>query len=199
MEKTSTAKSIYQIVIIGLCCALFSCSQEDVGKDMPYIKVNDFSVTAEDVDTILKFEAKLDTNLYISEDTKVEFVEKLIEKQVILQEAKRRKLDERELFRQTLQRYWESTLIRDLLAERAEEIRKSTVITDSELLNYYEANKQLFDGESFQDVSEELAEVLEDKKVTEILNTWIEGLKQSAKIEINDPELERKILKEKPQ
>ena len=172
---------------------LVSCSGGPDKDDNFLVRVNDYTISGDEIDSQLKVEAKLDSNFYVSSDTRTEFVKDLIQKQLLIQEARKRKLDERELFRQTIQRYWESTLIRDLLAEKGKEIRKKTVVSEQEIKEYYEANKEFFEGQSFADVQKEIAEKVEDRKVTAGLQSWIGKLKSAAKIEIRDAELATKI------
>lgn len=186
----------YSLVCIFLICIAFlgGCDRSDAGKNGQYfLKVNGFTINKEDVDAQIKFEAGLNSNFYLSNDTVTEFIQDLIQKQLLVQEAKKYKLDEKEMFRKTIQRYWESTLIRDLLADKGEQIRKSTVVTPDEINTYYEQHKDLFLNSSPETAKVELAKRLEDQKVSAKLQEWIDGLRKQATIEIKDPELAKKI------
>lgn len=181
-------------VVLSLCLTLLllSCSRE-TKKDGEYlVRVNEYRISLADVDTLLKLEAELDSNFYISEDTRSEFINDLILTQLLIQEAKKRQLDGRERFRQTIQRYWESTLIRDLLAEKEEQLRASTIVSQEEIEQYYHDNQHVLDG-SLEEVTPDLAKLLEERKVTAAIQAWINELHSTASIEIRDPELAAKV------
>jgi hypothetical protein len=184
------------VLSLFLTLLLVSCSGE-TKKDGEYlVRVNEYRITLADVDTLLKLEAELDSNFYISEDTRSEFINDLILTQLLIQEAKKRQLDGRERFRQTIQRYWESTLIRDLLAEKGEQIRASTIVSQEEIAQYYQDNQHVLDG-SLEDLAPDLAKLLEERKVTAAIQEWMGALHTAAKIEIRDPELAAKVKEKK--
>lgn len=179
------------LIIFGLL--LTGCNGAPTEKKAPLLKVNAYSITGEEVDSRLKYETELNSNFYVSEDTRAEFISNLIQSQLLIQEAKNEKLDQREMFRQTIQRYWESTLIRDLLAEKGAQLRKTTVVSKEEVEAYYNANKEFLREGTLDDLQPELIKKIEDQKVGARLASWIDELKAGAKIEINDPELSSKV------
>jgi len=186
----------FTVVICFLVLMLIipGCSQEQGKKEKEYlIKVNNFQIGRDAVNAQLKIEAELDSNFYQSSDVTTEFVRDLIQKQLLIQEAKKQKLDEQEKFRQTIQRHWESTLIRDLLEKKGEEFRKTTVITPAEIEEYYKKNKEFLGDCDFESLKMQLVKKLEDKQVAEKLANWIETLKKEAVIDIKDTELAAKI------
>ncbi len=182
-------KIIFLLVVLSF---LAGCGDGDDGKKDTFLRINNFSISREEIDAQLKFEQKLDSNFYISADTRTEFIQNLIQSQLLIQEAKRLKYDQQEQFRIAIQRYWESTLIRDLLSDRGNELRKSTLVEESEITSYYEENRDFLEG-SFDELREEIRERLEEQKVKKKLSEWIDGLRGKADIEINDPELAAKI------
>lgn len=179
--------------VITISVWLTGCSG-DSPADKPYlVRVNDYRICAEDINSLLKFEAELDSNFYISEDTRTEFIQDLIQSQLLIQEAKKRKLDQRENFRRTIQQYWESTLIRDLLAEKGAQLRASTVVSQAEIEEYYQNNNENPGEGAKEKLKAEIAKLLEDQKATARLKEWIEELQTEADIEINNPEQAAKV------
>ncbi len=172
---------------------LVSCTGDSVEKKGHLIKVNAYTISSDEIDSRLKFEADLNSNFYVSEDTRAEFVRNLIQSQLLIQEAKKQKLDQREMFRQTIQRYWESTLIRDLLAEKGAQLRKTTVVTQEEVKEYYNKNKGFLGKGTLEELQPELVKKIEDQKVSARLASWIEDLKAGAVIEIKDPGLAARV------
>ena len=172
---------------------LGSCTGEPPKKKGYILKVNGYTISSDEVDSRLKFEAELNSNFYVSEDTRAEFIRKLIQSQLLIQEAKKEKLDQREMFRQAIQRYWESTLIRDLLAEKGAQLLKNTVVTQEEVEAYYHKNKERLGEGTFEELQSELVKKILDQKVSLRLASWIESLKAGAEIEITDPELANRV------
>ncbi len=180
-------------VIIGTCLLLFGCSGDPAVQEDYILRVNNYTISSDEIDKSLKIEAELNSNFYPSEDTRTEFVKGLIQSQLLIQEAKRQKLDQSELFRQTIQRYWESTLIRDLLADKGAQLRRTTVVTQEEIESYYLENKEFLPEGSLEEIRDELVKKIEDQKVSVRLADWIEELMADATIEVNEPGLASRI------
>lgn len=178
---------------LALFFILSGCSRDATDIKEELLRVNDYTISRDEVASRLKFETELNSNFYLSQDSRTEFVKDLIQSQLLIQEAKRQKFDQSEKFRQTIQRYWESTLIRDLLAEKGAQLRKATVVTKEEVENYYQANREFLPEAASEELQKELAKKIEDQKVSERLAAWIDELKAGAKIDINDPELAAKV------
>ncbi|MDD5218258.1 MAG: SurA N-terminal domain-containing protein [Candidatus Omnitrophica bacterium] len=65
----------------------------------------------------------------------------MIDKRLLIQEAKRNKLDEKDKFIRTIKLFWEQTLIRDLADFKRQELEKTVSVSDAEIKNYHD---QLF-------------------------------------------------------
>ncbi len=181
-------------IIIGTCLLLFGCSGDPGGQEDYILRVNNYTISSDEIDKSLKIEAELNSNFYPSEDTRTEFVKGVIQSQLLIQEAKRQKLDQSELFRQTIQRYWESTLIRDLLADKGAQLRRTTVVTQEEIESYYLENKEFLPEGSLEEIRDELVMKIEDQKVSVRLADWIEELMAGATIEVKEPGLASRII-----
>jgi hypothetical protein len=181
------------IMSFGFCLALFGCTEESQEPADYILRVNDYTIGRGEIDSQLKFEAELDSNFYPSNDTRTEFLKDLIQSQVLIQEAKKQHFDQREPFRQSIQRYWESTLIRDLLAEKGLQLRKTTVVNQEEIESYYQQNKEFLPEGTLEELKPELIRQIEDNKVNAQLAEWIEELESRASIEITDPDLAARV------
>lgn len=169
------------------------CGGDSADTEEYLLRVNNYTVSSDEVDSSLKIEAELNSNFYSSEDTRTEYLKGLIQFQLLIQEAKKQKLNQRELFRQTIQRYWESTLIRGLLADKGEQLRKTTLVTKEEIEAYYLENKEFLPEGSLEELQAGLVEKVADQKVSARLAEWIEELKAGAIVEIKDPALAARI------
>ena len=125
-----------------MCSFLFCCTQEKIEEDKALAKVNDYVLTLDEFQVQLAQELKLDKEFKLTKRAKKEFLDQLITKELLIQEAKRRKLDRKEKFIRTIEQYWESTLIRDLMEMEGQKIEKCTLVSQEEIeIRYKEMKK----------------------------------------------------------
>jgi hypothetical protein len=186
-------KIMNRVLIVVIACFVIlskGCTDDDTNKkDDVFLCVNQYSIGKEEVACRLKNEEELNSNFYATKDTQTEFIKDLIQSQLLIQEAKKQRFDQREHFRETIQRYWESTLIRDLLAEKGEHFKQTTVVTEEEVQAYFKTNRERYPDQTFEELQKTLADNLLADKINKRLANWIEELKVEAKIIINDPEM----------
>ena len=72
---------------------------------------------------------------------KIEFIEELRIKQVLLQEAQRLNFHKRQEFMNSIEGYWKQTLIKYLTEQKLKEITDITKVGDSEVDNFYKNMK----------------------------------------------------------
>ena len=178
------------------CLVIFlaACSQEKKDPGKVLATINNFSISEERFGSLLKFESEVDRNFRLTPESRSDFLRKIIETQLLLQEAKQRKLDEQEKFRQTIERYWESTLIRDLLNVMGDEFRRKVVVTENEISAYYQEHKDLLPEKPLAEQRQSIQKAIEDEKVAASMQSWLDQLKKTARISIDDAELRAEIL-----
>ena len=178
-------KLIYSIVVV-LCCSILSCAQESQEEKQALAKINDYVLTLDEFQVQLAEEMKLERDFKLTQEAKKEFLGQLIVKEVLIQEAKKRDLDRREKFIRAIERYWESTLIRDLMVMEGEEIEKRTVVSHEEIEMRYKKMKELDKNmPPLASIRENIADKIVDDKKNKMLEKWVDQLKQKATIEIN--------------
>jgi len=166
-----------------------ACSEERQKPAETLITVNGFTVSKDEFNQLLKFEAEVNPAFHLSQEERGQFLRQLIEKQLLIQEARTRKLDEQEQFRQTIQRYWESTLIRDLLNNQGEAIRRGVVVTEEEIAAWHQAHKEDLPDQPLAEQRHDIRRAVENEKVDTAMRQWLDGLRGKARIDIADPEL----------
>ena len=115
----------------------------------------------------------------------MQFLEELIRKELLIQEAKKQKLDQQKKFIQTIERYWESTLIRNLIDLKSEEIHNKVVVSEEEIQIRYE--KMKLENPSlpaFDHLRQEIEKKIKEEKQSALLQEWITGLREHADITI---------------
>ncbi|MBN3038426.1 MAG: hypothetical protein JW869_03290 [Candidatus Omnitrophica bacterium] len=113
------------IMLVCLCCIGLGCGKKPDDKQV-VAKVNDFVMTVADLKEEIEnapYAAKNAQNLE-------EILDLAVKKQILIQEAQRQGLHLKSSFMKTIERYWEQTLIRELLREENEQVFASGVPAD---------------------------------------------------------------------
>jgi hypothetical protein len=169
-------KYIFYLLLFFLPLCLLYCTQETPEKSEILARINEYNLTLGEFQNDMAAELNLDTDFKLTKEAKKEFLEELIETELLIQEARKLKLDRKEKFRRTIERYWRSTLIRDLLQIKGKQISERVLISEEEI----EAASP-----SLSEPKEKIIEYLKDKKKTRMLKEWLNEIRKSAKIEIN--------------
>lgn len=180
-------RSILYLLLFILLLHLFSCTQEQAKEDKILAGINDYNLTIDEFQYQLAAELEMDEDFKLTKEVKKEFLEELIRKELLIQEAKRLKLDRKEKFIRAIERYWESTLIRDLVEMKGEEISNRILISQEEIeACYNDMEKPEKKLPPLAELREKIAEELKEKKKTGMLKEWIDDLRKNARIEINE-------------
>ena len=183
MEK----KSIYWLLVIILSSFLFCCSQEKIEENKTLAKINDYVLTLDEFQTQLAQEVRFDKDFKVTKEAKKAFLDQLITKEILIQEAKRRNLDRKEKFIRAIERYWESTLIRDLMEMEQQKIEKRTLVSEEEIeMQYNEMKKSDNNLPQIDLIRHQISKKIMKDKKQRLLEEWSNQLKKSARVEINE-------------
>lgn len=177
---------LFYLLLLLLSLMFFSCSGEKSADTRVLASINDFDLTLNEFQVKLAAELEMDRELKLTKKARNDFLEEIIRKELLIQEAMRMNLDKKEKFIRAIERYWELTLIRDLMEVKGGEISQKVLISQEEIQDRYnQMKKQEPELEPFAELEEDIANELKDSKKTMALGKWIDELKQNAKIEIN--------------
>jgi len=105
-----------------ICAALLNhgCVREPDDK-VVLVKINSYKLTVDD------FNDELKHSLYAGDEDvdKESFLDFLVRKQLLIEEAQRQGIDRSEGFMKTIERYWKQTLIKELLGEQSARISRT--------------------------------------------------------------------------
>ncbi len=166
-------------LIIAGSVLIWGCRGKDGANDIA-LRVNNFVMTGEELEE--EFE---ETGMPGCLLDKRKFLDDLINRKLILQEAQRRGLDKQKEFLKAIERFWEQSLLKIMINRKSKEIADQISVTDREIESRYE--DMLKQGLVSKPLSESYNEikwqVLRNKQ-TQALNAWVGQLRQKAKIEI---------------
>jgi len=174
-------------VVMSLILGLYSCSQDKSGQDLVLAKINDYALTLNEFNTQLKEELEYDKDFKLNHDARKIFLDQIITKELLIQEAKRRELDREDKFTRAIERYWEATLIRDLMALEGQAIEKRTVVSQEEIEARYDAMLKSDPNQPpLASLQDQIAQEILNEKKQRSLEEWIGRLKTQAKISVNE-------------
>lgn len=170
-----------------LSAFLVYCSQEIDEKGKVLAIINDYNLMLDEFQSQLSSELEIFDDFKLTKEAKKDFLDRLITKEVLIQEAKKLKLDRKKEFIKTIERYWEATLIKNLLEKLGRQISKRILISEQEIEDYY-SEREKADAKLTGPLEprEKVIQDLKERKKTKMLETWISATKQKAKIEINE-------------
>jgi len=180
-------KGLVYLALSGLILCLFCCTSENKEEYTALAKINDYTLSLEEFQNQLAAEIEFDKDFKLTKEAKKRFLEELIRKELLIQESKRCNLDKKEKFVRAIERYWEYTLIRDLMDMKGKEISKKILISQEEIEASYRERKKSDDNlPPISKLQDKISEDLRERKKTRMVKEWINDLKEKAKIQINE-------------
>jgi len=147
-------------------------------------KANNYRITKD------KFEQEFKESMYGLVDTpqaRKQFLDNLITRKLILQDAQDKDFDKEPGFLRMIERFWEQSLLKIALDKKAEEISGSISISDQMVLEAYEMmpeDEKI--NQPYEQISEQLKAELVNSEETQAMNVWITELNDRAEIAINE-------------
>ncbi|NQT56375.1 MAG: hypothetical protein HQ551_09120 [Desulfobacteraceae bacterium] len=183
-------KSFCLLFTLTLLLSVPCCTEQKTENAEILAKINDYELTKEEFEFLLVSDLEFDPDFKLTEEARELFLDQLIQQELFIQEAKRLRLDTKEKFIKAIERYWEATLIKELLDLKGKEVNKRTYVTQEEVEVRYEEMKNSNDTiPPFERIAKEIAQNLKEEKKRKKLREWINTLRKTAKIEINEEQL----------
>ncbi|MCK4518809.1 MAG: hypothetical protein KAU12_01695 [Candidatus Omnitrophica bacterium] len=182
------------IILCGFVFLSFGCTKKEEGRKV-VVQINAYYMSEEDLRQDLKALSIYRPDAVNDFSGRMELLNDLIEKEILLQEAQSLNLDKEERFRRTIENYWKQTLLKTLIEKKSGEISDSVYVYDNEITDYYNKLKSK-DPEikPLLDIKSRLRRFLRREKETELMRAWINDLKEKAYISINKETLKNIAL-----
>jgi len=126
------------ISLVFLAFINYGCGRSGNKKDVVLAKANDSKIYVKDFTKALAFRHKKDPFFRTTPRAIQDQLNLMIDRTLLIQEAKKENLDEKERFVNTIKTFWEQTLIRDLMKEKEKEFSKAVSVNEDEMKGYYE-------------------------------------------------------------
>lgn len=172
--------------------SLLGCADDRSGNEPVLARINDYELSLNEFDRQLFSEIEMEPEFKLTVKAKKAFLEQLIRKELMIQEAVRLKMDREEKFVKTIERYWQSTLIRDLLLHEGDDINQTTYISQAEIeARYLQMKKEEETDLDLKKVKDQIIAELKEEKKTKKLQNWVNDLRKNATIEIDQELLQK--------
>lgn len=171
------------ILVIVLLLAV-GCTSDAPPEGKPAAKVNDFVITVD------LFRKRMADSAYYSDlgalsfQKRQELINREVQKELLIQEAMRRDLHKREKFRRAMEKYWEQTLITDLIEQEMANLKQPDLVTEEEVKARYEQMAAKGTVASYDQLKEQLIKEISEEKKREALENWVDDLRSKAKVTI---------------
>ena len=174
------------LVILFPGCA----NEKPPSKDQVMAYINDFILTRNEFESKLAEELEYNRRYKATDNAKKEFLASLIKKEILIQEAVRQGLDKQRPFTQAIEQYWEATLIKNLMENKMNALRRKTFVSENEINEHYRTLKtQNPTLPPLAGIEKDISEQIREEKLTAAVEKWVTGLKQKADIKINSSNL----------
>jgi hypothetical protein len=173
----------YLILIVSFLFTGFACAKKPPSERVA-IRINHYTLTAGEFNELF-------TELKGAPDSpkaRSGFLNNLINRKLLLQEAQLLGLDKEKEFLKSVENFWEQSLLTVMIDKKTKEALSNVRATEQELKDYY--IKWAMENPSSAKTFEELRDVIKWQVLKEkealFINSWVEGLKNKTHIEIDE-------------
>jgi len=150
-------------------------------------RVNDYEIMAEE------FEQEFRGSYYAAAGTpqaRREFLNNLINRKLMLQDAQARGLDKDKAFLKVIERFWEQSLLKVYLDEKTREIAQAGAVDEKVVRAVYQ--KLVKEGRTdkpYEEMRDRIKWEISRRREARLMNDWIQQLRKGAKIKVNQEAL----------
>jgi peptidyl-prolyl cis-trans isomerase C len=151
-------------------------------KDKTVLKIGSIELTQKEFEAAFK---RSPNGVNPAMESRKQFLQALISRKLILKEAEKMGLDKNPEFLDSVQLFWEQSLLKLMLNEKIMELSAPIKVSDSEVKAYYERHKPEFTGKGEADAVKQIALELFKEKQRKALDEWVNSLRKNTKIEVD--------------
>lgn len=170
------------VAVVSLILLCLGCSSSTAPAEKLVAKVGPATITQHE------FEDAYKTSVYSQQSSltaRNDFLKVLINRKLILLDAEKRGLDQRQDFLAMIQNFWEQSLLTMALNEKSKEL--SSVDGDVSPVEIQEAYDMMVkEGRTVKPLNDsypQIQEMVKKKHETERFNQWINGLQKNTNVE----------------
>ncbi len=172
----------YIIFLTVLCFLGFGCAKKPPSEKVA-LRINDYTLSTGEFNELF-------SESRISEDTREIrglFVENLINRKLLLQEAQRQGLDKEKDFLKSIENFWEQSLLTITVDKKIKEVTDNITVNEQEIQDHYNdwAKANPDEEKPLDEMRDALKLQILRQKQALVLNSWIERLRKDANIKVD--------------
>ncbi len=188
-------KNFLIIILIASIFVAAGCAKKEERKEI-VAQINDYYMSIEDFNQDLRALTIYRPQSIKTMEDKMEILNDLVEKEILLQVAQTLNLDKDKKFIRAIENYWKQSLLVLLIQKKAKEISDSIHIYDDEVMDYYKQLKlRNPEMKLLPDIKRDIKRSLRRERETEMMQKWLDDLKEKSYIKINEEVLKNMELK----
>ena len=172
---------------VGLMCAVLACAGcYDVPDEEPSpvaVTIDAMTVTVDEFNSAYA-QAQLAGGHTPS--TRREFLDQLIQRRLLLREAGDNGLDRDPRFLQSVELFWQQSLLKLMLDRKMREIAVTTEVGEPEIREYFEAHKDDYPDKTVDQMRDRIRFLLSRMKQQQALEAWLQELRNRARVEVRE-------------
>lgn len=181
-----------KVLMWTACVLALGCSGDPSDPGPVLARVDDYRLYLDEFQRQLAAELEYAPDAKLTQPVRERFLDGLIRKELLIQEARRRGLDREEAFVRAIERHWEATLIRNLLETKGREILERTLVGEEEVrARYARLQRETGDLPPLEELRDQVAALIREEKKSAMLDRWIAGLRENAEVTVDRSLLER--------
>ncbi len=172
----------YLLLFIGFSLVGFGCARHSSPEKVA-VRIGDHAVTVGEFnEQFRELEKRIGTPM-----TRAEFLDILIDRKLLLQEAERMGLDRDESFLKSIQRFWELSLLQTVIDKKTEEISGNITVSDRDIAEYYHrwSKEHPEDTRTLDELDSVMRWQLLRERETALMDAWIAGLRDKTRIRVD--------------
>jgi len=185
MNKKTVIK--FSISIVLLSVTVLGCGKLPYEKGRVIATINKEALYVADLKRDIALRMKSDPLFTVTPKTLDTILDTLINRKLLIQEAKKKNLDQTNRFVNTIKIFWEQTLIRDLMLHKDKEVEEQVSVSEKEMRAFYAsiAEKGEIPIQPYDEMKQKVREMVKSSKKRELFNTWLAQIKENNDIKIN--------------
>ena len=181
-QPPSLLTKIFLTALVGVICLQSSCAKKNKEGEVA-VKINHYTLTAPEFEELFReYEMNEDTP-----ETRANFLNNLITRKLLLEEAQRRGLDTQKDFLRSIENFWEQSLLKLVVDQEVKEITKKITVTEPEVESHYQRwvkeNPEM--AKPLPEVRTLIEWRIRKAKEAQAMEAWNNGLFQKARIQID--------------
>ena len=183
MKSGGASRSVLLWVLFaGAAVFAISCSSD--GKtEKPAITIDAYRLTASEFGELYREYGSGEP----TPQSKEAFLENLITRKLLLQEAQRRGLDTRKPFLKTVEKFWEQSLLRSVVDDKMKEMESSLTVSNKEIEDQYQewVRNNPEQKKPFKEVRDMIEWRVRKEKEARLIGEWTKSLGRSARVKVD--------------